>query len=225
MSTPPPDDTPTPESDVAVAPTERKFEKLERYEKLWLRIGIGMLVLFGILTGYQAFTYASMGTHGSKAIAPDKVSTTPPFDKPGTFENEDGSWTAVGVAYAFGFLPKGDLVVPEDVDVHFMVSSIDVVHGFQIPGVSNVNMMVLPGHVSEVTQRFSTPGRYIILCNEYCGSAHHFMVSHIRVLKKGEDPANPPPLKNGVESTTSVREARADDTTEGTTGMDHGDDA
>lgn len=224
MSTPPPDDTPVTDTDAPVAPTARRFETLERYERLWLRIGVAMLVVFAVLTGFEAFRNATLGTHGMTAIAPDKVSSTKPFDKPGTFENKDGSWSAVAVAYRYGFLPKGDLVVPEDVDVKFQVASTDVVHGFQIPGVSNVNMMVLPGHVSEVTQRFDTPGRYIILCNEYCGASHHFMVAHIRVLKKGEDPANPPPLEDGTAATTSVVEGAGSEHA-GMSGMDHGDDA
>ena len=224
MSTPPPEDARPDSAEAIVQPTERKFEPLERYEKIWLRVGIGMLVVFAVLSGITAFRNVTMSAHGMKQVAPGKVNLTPPFDKPGTFENKDGSWSAVSVAYAFGFLPRADLVVPEDVDVHFQIASTDVVHGFQIPGVSNVNVMVLPGHVSQVTQRFSTPGRYLVLCNEYCGTSHHFMTTHIRVLKKGEDPANPPPLKDGSEATSSVVEGSGDEH-ESLTGKDHGDNA
>lgn len=128
------------------------------------------------------------------------------------YRNKDGSVDAVVIAYAFGFLPKEDIVVPEDTKVHFKVASLDVVHGYQIPGVSNVNLEVLPGHVSEVTQEFSAPGRYLILCHEYCGSGHHFMTSHIRVLKEGEDIEDPPPLtKDEVDAGNEVAAAAAAD--------------
>jgi cytochrome c oxidase subunit II len=58
--------------------------------------------------------------------------------------------------------------------VTFRVTSTDVVHGFQIVG-SNANTMVIPGYVSQFTTVFDTPGEYLIVCNEYCGTAHHVM--------------------------------------------------
>lgn len=199
-----PDTTPTPAPDAPVQP--KRLEPLEQLERWWLRIGMVMLIAFLAIVLIDAIQNSTQHSHGSFAMAPEKVLSTPPFDNPGTFENKDGTWTAVSVAYTFGFLPKEDLVVPVDTDIHFKVSSVDVVHGFQIPGRSNVNLEVLPGRVSEVTQRFDTPGRYLILCHQYCGAGHHFMTSHIRVLKKGEDPKNPPPLDGSPEANTAAVE-------------------
>lgn len=177
-----------------------RFERLESLERWWLRIGVAMLVVFVSVVFVDALRNVSQHSHGMTTIAPEDLALTAPFDKPGVYRNDDGSVDAVVIAYAFGFLPKADLVVPEDTKVHFKVASLDVVHGYQIPGVSNVNLEVLPGHVSEVTQTFDTPGRYLILCHEYCGSGHHFMTSHIRVLATGQDIEDPPPLtKDEVE--------------------------
>ena len=188
MSTPEsPDPTTAPEQPV-------RFERLETLERWWMRIGVAMLVVFVSVVFVDALRNVSRHSHGMTTIAPEDLALTAPFDEPGVVRNKDGSVDAVVIAYAFGFLPKADLVVPEDTEVHFKVASLDVVHGYQIPGVSNVNLELLPGHVSEVTQTFDTPGRYLILCHEYCGSGHHFMTSHIRVLAKGEDIDDPPPL-------------------------------
>ncbi|MBC7460395.1 MAG: hypothetical protein H7287_03435 [Thermoleophilia bacterium] len=189
------------ENDVndASAPPER-FERLHTAERWWLRFGAVMLVAFLVTVGVDALRNANTMSHGSRTIAPEKLATTAPFDKPGTFRRPDGSYDAIVVAYAFGFLPRTDLVVPIDTKVHFQVASLDVVHGFTIPGRTNVNLEVLPGHVSEVTQTFHKAGRFLILCNEYCGSGHHFMTAHIRVLPKGQSPEDPPPLDGSPDT-------------------------
>lgn len=175
-----------------VAPAS--LERLSNLEKWWLRFGTLMLASFLGIVGVDAFVQGGNMSHGSHTIDPRKVTQTAPFDKPGVYRAADGSVQAVIVAYAFGFLPKDDLVVPEDTPIHFRVASLDVVHGYQIPGRSNVNLEVLPGHISEVTQTFDTPGRYLVLCHEYCGSGHHFMTSHIRVVRNYSSQSSPPPL-------------------------------
>ncbi len=177
-----------------------RFEPLSSLEKWWLRFGILMLISFLGVVGVDAFVQGGGISHGSHRIDPQKVTTTAPFDKPGVYRKADGTVEAIVVAYAFGFLPKDDLVVPQDTPIHFRVASLDVVHGYQIPGRSNVNLEVLPGHISEVTQTFDTPGRYLVLCHEYCGSGHHFMTAHIRVVKKGTPLASPPPLEGAPDA-------------------------
>lgn len=183
----------TPASPASELPSNARLEPLSRLEKWWLRIGTAMLAAFLIAVGVDALVHGSGSSHGSHTIDPQKVSMTAPFDKPGVRQTSDGKWEAVVIAYAFGFMPKEDLVVPVDTPIHFKVTSLDVVHGYQIPGRTNVNLEVLPGHVSEVTQTFDTTGRYLVLCHEYCGSGHHFMTAHVRVVEKDEVD-NPPTL-------------------------------
>lgn len=183
----------------ATPPT--KFAPLHRLELWWLRIGVVMLIAFVAIVGIDALVQVRDGaSHGMQRIAPEDVSSTPPFDKPGVYQRSDGKWEAIVVAYAFGFIPREDLVVPVDEPIHFRVASVDVVHGYQIPGRSNVNLEVVPGHVSEVTQTFHKPGRYLVLCHEYCGSGHHFMTAHIRVLKRGERIDDPTPLDGAADA-------------------------
>ena len=63
-------------------------------------------------------------------------------------------------------------------------------HGFQIVG-TNVNLTVAPGYVSEVTTTFDTPGEYLVVCNEYCGLAHHLMQGTV-VVEAGAMTPRPP---------------------------------
>jgi cytochrome c oxidase subunit 2 len=164
---------------------------------------------------FDALQNTSKHSGGTMIIDPTKVTQSAPFDKPGVYPNEDGSYDAVVVAYTFGFLPTQDLVVPINTPINFKIASLDVVHGFQIPGVSNVNLEVLPGHVSEVTQSFDEPGRHLILCHEYCGSAHHFMVGHIRVLEEGVTPEEYAEQQAAKQPKAATDAAAADATTDG----------
>lgn len=188
-----------------------RFEHVHRLERIWMGIGMAMLIAFVAIVVVDAVRASTAHSHGDERIRPDELAQTPPFDKPGVTRNADGSWDAVVIAYAFGFLPREDLVVPVGAKVHFKVASIDVVHGFQIPGETNVNLEVVPGHVSEVTQTFDKPGRFLILCHEYCGSGHHFMTGHIRVLAKGEDVDDPPPLESGEVANAAAAEHAVDE--------------
>ncbi|MBC7644949.1 MAG: cytochrome c oxidase subunit II [Thermoleophilia bacterium] len=159
-----------------------------------------MLIAFLAAVGIDGLKQGATSSHGMHTIAPEKVMSTEPFAKPGVYRTRGGQYEAIVVAYAFGFLPKEDLVVPAGKPIHFRVASLDVVHGYTIPGRTNVNLEVLPGHISEITQTFDHPGRYLVLCNEYCGSGHHFMTAHIRVLKPGENLQHPPPLDGSPDT-------------------------
>jgi len=153
---------------------------LHRLEKIWLGIGFSMLCLFLLVLGIMSLTMgmAPPGGH-HQSIDPAKVRETAPFDKPMLKKIGENEYEAVFLAYAFGYEPH-KMEVPAGATVHFIITSPDVVHGFEIPG-TNVNTMVLPGEVSHVTHTFDTPGEYLILCNEYCGAGHEYMMTTIIV--------------------------------------------
>ena len=69
---------------------------------------------------------------------------------------------------------------PSRIDGNFLYHYPDVQHGFLIER-TNVNLMVLPGHVSKTTARFDEPGEYRFFCHEYCGIAHHTMFGKVVV--------------------------------------------
>src|SRR5690349_21508150 len=88
-------------------------------------------------------------------------------------------YRATMVAQAFAFNP-GELRLPKGATVHFEMTSPDVVHGLLIPG-TNVNLMVIPGQITEFTYTFKESGDYALLCHEYCGVGHHLMMGRLVV--------------------------------------------
>lgn len=159
--------------------------RLHKAERWFLRVGVFTLICFFAVIVIDVATSASHGVPGGmRMVDPAEVTNTPPFDKPGIKHIKGNQYEAVIVAYTFGFLPQ-KMSVPEGANVRFVVTSMDVVHGFTIPGKTNVNFMVLPGHVTEASQVFHKAGRYLVLCNEYCGTGHQYMTTHILVTRKG----------------------------------------
>ena len=58
----------------------------------------------------------------------------------------------------------------------------DIIHGFKVFD-TNINIMVIPGQISEVTHTFDEPGEFQFYCHEYCGSAHHTMTGVITITE------------------------------------------
>jgi cytochrome c oxidase subunit II len=152
---------------------------MHKSEKVWLTLSFGMILLFMIATGYQAFALEMAPPGGLQKVDPQKLEVTAPFDKPGLKQIGENEYEAVMILQAFGFTPQ-ELEIPAGSTVHFKLTSKDVIHGFQIVD-TNVNGMVMPGHVLNITQTFEQPGNYLVLCNEYCGAAHQYMSTTITV--------------------------------------------
>jgi len=68
--------------------------------------------------------------------------------------------------------------------VVFKVTGADVNHGF---GIYNEDLRLLgqtqamPGYTNKLVYTFNKPGKYRILCLEYCGLAHHAMITELNV--------------------------------------------
>jgi len=68
--------------------------------------------------------------------------------------------------------------------VVFNVTTSDVNHGFGIydPDMRLVGQtQAMPGYANSLKFRFEKPGTYKLLCMEYCGLAHHAMISEFNV--------------------------------------------
>jgi cytochrome c oxidase subunit 2 len=152
---------------------------VEKYERIFLYLTVAVLV--------AAFTAIIMSVVESNIHLPTKSATidpsaldsTPPFDAPGLYQVGENEYQAVIVAQAFVFTPD-EITVPEGATVTFLVASRDVIHGFMIPR-TNVNVMVIPGQVTEVTQTFEDAGEHQIICHEFCGIGHHQMFGKVVV--------------------------------------------
>jgi cytochrome c oxidase subunit 2 len=77
--------------------------------------------------------------------------------------------------------PSGENIeLPANELVEFRVTSLDVNHGFAIYDDSNrliTQVQAMPGYVNRLQYKFKKPGKYDILCLEYCGMAHQVMKS------------------------------------------------
>lgn len=152
---------------------------VHRSEKAWLTVGIVALVVFLGIIGWAAISDGMTPPSSIQTIDPTKVAVTPPFDHPGVRRTGDRSVDAYVVARIFSFSPS-TISVAAGTEVTFYVTSPDVVHGFFITDTA-INMTVVPGWVNSAKHRFTKPGTYLLLCNEYCGSGHHFMSGTIVV--------------------------------------------
>ena len=131
--------------------------KMHRYEKIWLFLAASMLVIAVAYSGVQTFALGQGPPSGVGMIDPEKVEETAPFDNPGISKIGDNEYEVVMILRAFSFEP-----------------------GFQVIG-TNLNAMIMPGHIQEAKQKFKKPGEYLVLCNEYCGVGHQAMSMKIIV--------------------------------------------
>lgn len=73
--------------------------------------------------------------------------------------------------------------------VEFDVTSLDVNHGFAIYGPNDrivTQVQAMPGFTNRLLYTFTDPGKYRVMCLEYCGIAHHGMVTEFEVVAAGD---------------------------------------
>ncbi len=153
--------------------------KMHLDEKIWLFLSFGMIMGFMIFTGYQTFALEMGPPSHKETIDPNKVDQIAPFDNPGVKQIGENEYEVVMTLQIFSFTPN-KIEIPAGATVHFTMTSKDVVHGFQVAN-TNLNAMVMPGHITKITQTFDEPGEYLVLCNEYCGAGHQLMATTITV--------------------------------------------
>ncbi|WP_368651926.1 cytochrome c oxidase subunit II [Ornithinibacillus sp. 4-3] len=156
-----------------------------KYEKIWLFFGVGSLLVFLTVVGISAFYMGSQPPSCAVTLDPEKVDEWEPFNEPGLKQIGDNEYELAIVASAFNYdVGTDDKVVqiPKGATVHFVVTTKDVIHGFELAG-TNVNMMLEPGYVSTLTNTFKKEGTFTMVCNEYCGTGHHLMYATIEVTE------------------------------------------
>jgi cytochrome c oxidase subunit 2 len=152
---------------------------VERYEKIFLVLSTGVLLVF---LGALVYATLGMGIHlpgHAGEVDPRTVRTTPPFDKPGVRQVGPGRYEVVMLGQTWAYLPT-EIRIPAGSEVTFRATSADVVHGLEIEG-TRVNAMLIPGHITQLTYRFREPGEHIMLCHEYCGAGHQAMYGKVVV--------------------------------------------
>ena len=84
-------------------------------------------------------------------------------------------------AYPEGPNSVGVLHVPANRPVRLLITSRDVIHSFFVPAF-RIKMDALPGRYTEIWFTATKPGRYQILCTEYCGAQHSKMWGEVVVM-------------------------------------------
>lgn len=102
----------------------------------------------------------------------------------GTRVDPNGRVVSRMITTQFQFVPNC-IVVPADTDVTLRFASPDVIHGLLVTG-TNVNTMVVPGHVAQVHTRFTRTGDLLMPCHEYCGLGHSQMIATVRVVPRDQ---------------------------------------
>lgn len=153
-------------------------------EKRWLYF-VGLIV--AVTIAVQVYFAAAKNINppsNVETINPATMAQSGEFAEKnlGVHKNADGSYRVTMVAARYGFYPQ-EVVVPADTPVTFRISSFDVLHGLLVP-YSNLNLMVVPGYVSEGTTTFTKVGEFPMICNEYCGIGHDYMYARVRVVPK-----------------------------------------
>ena len=165
----------------------RRSLKVEKVEKIFLLITFAFLVgAAGLLVLTVAAGHASLPEPAGR-IDPAAIDTTAPFDAPGLNRTGPDSFDLVLIGQAWAWTPA-EIRIPVGSEVRMLLTSRDVVHGIRIPD-TNVNAMVIPGQITEVTTRFDEVGAFSIICHEYCGIGHHGMGAVIRIVEDIEEPA------------------------------------
>lgn len=157
--------------------------KVDLYERIWM---IGVTVMLAIM-----FTTMAIAGIGHSETPPSHVETINPsavmadarFRQAGVSVDGAGHLHASVVGTTFAWLPSS-MTLPAGTPVTFHITSLDVIHGFEIVR-TNGQSMVIPGYVSQFTTSFAA-GEYMIVCNEYCGVGHHLMFAKLTVVPQAQ---------------------------------------
>ncbi|WP_254762924.1 cytochrome c oxidase subunit II [Natrinema marinum] len=158
---------------------------IHTYEKAWLVASMVLIVGF-----IATITYGAVGPgiamidDDGGSINPDEINDHERFAEPGVTHVGGNEYEVAVVAQAWSYSPS-QIEVPANSEVTFYITSRDVTHSFTVVG-TNMNTMVIPGQVSQMTVKFDEPGEYGILCNEYCGEYHHTMEGKLNVVPEDE---------------------------------------
>ena len=148
---------------------------------------VGAVILFLLLMlGYMSLNWIAMPSVRMETIDPATLHLAGDFteDRLGSTLEPDGTVTVRVIANQYSFTPTC-VLVPVGMPVRFRGTSADVVHGFSIPQ-GNVNLMLVPGYISNFQTRFHKPGEMLMPCHEFCGVGHAAMWARVKVVPRAD---------------------------------------
>lgn len=138
------------------------------------KVLVAALIFSGAMLALLAYAALRLGIS-----VPGCVTNVKPFTKPELIQMAPGRYEAHVVSKMFSFRPS-PLKIPKGSVVDFYLTSQDVVHGFYIDG-TDVNLTAIPNAVTYAQTHFDKPGKYQVICHEFCGLGHQDMVGVIEV--------------------------------------------
>ncbi len=142
---------------------------------------IRVIVLAGLLL--SVFFFAILYNDFSRNIdVPACVTYSGTYKVPHVKKLDDKTYEVYAVAKMWGFMPQ-DLTFPEGSTIDLYLTSDDVVHGFNIVK-KGVNLMAVPGAITKTSVTFEDAGVYRVVCHEYCGAGHQYMMGKIIITPK-----------------------------------------
>jgi cytochrome c oxidase subunit 2 len=163
---------------------DQGVERAERLERRWAALGVGIIILLVVMAAYAGLHQAAMPQSRVELADPRTLHLQGEFIESnlGSAVQPDGSVIVRAVGQQYSFTPPC-ILVPAETPVTFRVTSGDVVHGFLITG-TNINLMLVPGYVSNILARFDTAGDRYMPCHEFCGIGHEGMWGRIKVIDR-----------------------------------------
>ena len=170
-----------------VAPTGIWWKPAEKQEKRWIMIAfVWCMILFAMMPLWH-FKGGQNPTGIRSAVKPaDYVARAERFIAEYKTGEENG-FPVVSpppgaevylLARQWSWSPV--LKLKKGVEYTLHLSSADVNHGFSLFPI-NVNIQVVPGYDYALRVTPNAAGDFRIICNEFCGIAHHLMIGKILV--------------------------------------------
>lgn len=159
-------------------------ERSERVERRWASVAVTILVVLVVTAVFAGVHEASMPQSRVETADPRTLHLRGEFIESnlGSALEPDGSVTVRAIGQQYSFTPQC-ILVPTDTPITFRLTSADVVHGFLITGTA-INLMLVPGYISSIPARFSTPGDRHMPCHEFCGLGHEGMWGRVKIIDK-----------------------------------------
>jgi cytochrome c oxidase subunit 2 len=154
----------------------------EKIERRWAVISILIIVFLTGMAAYAGIHQATMPQAQVETVDPVTLHMSGEFVETnlGSAVEPDGSVTVRVVGQQYSFTPSC-ILLPTDTRITIRGTSADVVHGLLIEQ-TNVNAMLVPGYVSQLSTRFDRPGDHLMPCQEFCSVGHEGMWAKVKVI-------------------------------------------
>ncbi|MEC3863400.1 hypothetical protein VK792_19110 [Mesobacterium sp. TK19101] len=164
---------------------------VDKLEKRWIYIIGGLVVMTWIVMVMGAARdnlhppsnvegIDSARLHLAEGVGGDEFSE----DNIGVRRGDDGMLEVRIVAARYGFYPQR-VTLPQGETFRLRIAAFDVLHGVYVPQ-TNLNLMVVPGYISEIETALMEVGEQPYVCHEFCGPAHAHMFGLFNVVPADE---------------------------------------